>query len=137
VERPQDPSGPAIHETPAGDWRQKLHTALMDLGMPFTADAVENSRVVEVNGELQITATKAYKLALREEDLKRAAIQCSPRALRIRVIIGEPGESAAPMAAPAPQNEDEATRRALANPEVQRFQEVFDGKIYKVRNLKE
>ena len=63
--------------------------------------------------------------------------QVSPRAMRIKVIIGEPGEATAPMAAPAAQNEDEATRRALANPEVQRFQEVFDGRIYKVRNLKE
>jgi hypothetical protein len=106
----------------------------MDLGMPFTADAVENSRVVEVNGELQITTTKAYKLALREEDLKRAVSHSSSRAMRLKVIIGEPGEAAAPMAAPS---EDEATRRAMANPEVQRFQEVFDGKIYKVRNLKE
>ena len=42
-----------------------------------------------------------------------------------------------PLAAPVVQNEDEATRRALAHPEVQRFQDVFDGKIYKVRNLKE
>ena len=33
--------------------------------------------------------------------------------------------------------EDAATQRALAHPEVRRFQEVFDGKIYKVRNLKE
>ena len=126
-----------VAEAPAGDWRQTLHTALMDLGMPFTADAVENSRVVEVNGELQITTTKAYKLALREEDLRKAVSQSSPRAMRIKVIIGEPGEAAAPMVAPAAQNEGEATRRALANPEVQRFQEVFDGKIYKVRNLKE
>ena len=128
---------PAPAAAPAGDWRQKLHTALMDLGLPFTADAVENSRVVEVNGELQITATKAYKLALREEDLRRAVSQSSPRAMRIKVIIGEPGEAAAPIAAPAAQNDDDATRRAMANPEVQRFQEVFDGKIYKVRNLKE
>src|ERR1017187_9402527 len=118
-----------VAEAPAGDWRQTLHTALMDLGMPFTADAVENSRVVEVNGELQITTTKAYKLALREEDLRKAVSQSSPRAMRIKVIVGEPGEAAAPMVAPAAQNEGEATRRALANPEVQRFQEVFDGKI--------
>ena len=33
--------------------------------------------------------------------------------------------------------EDEATSRALANPEVQRFREVFGGEIRKVRNLKE
>lgn len=130
-------SAPVTPEAPAGDWRQKLHAALMELGMPFTADGVENSRVIEVNGELQITTTKAYKLALREEDLKKAVTHFSPRPMRIKIIIGEPGEAVAPMAAPAARTEDEATRRALANPEVQRFQEVFDGKIYKVRNLKE
>jgi DNA polymerase-3 subunit gamma/tau len=137
VEGPRIPGVPVVAEGPQADWRQKLHTALMDLGMPFTADAVENSRIVEVNGELQITTTKAYKLALREEDLKKAVSHFSPRAMRLKVIIGEPGEATGPMAAPAAQNEDEATRRAMANPEVQRFQEVFDGKIYKVRNLKE
>ena len=40
----------------------------MELGMPYTADAVENARVVEVNGELQFTAGKADLLALRPED---------------------------------------------------------------------
>jgi hypothetical protein len=108
----------------------------MDLGMPFTADALENSRVVEANGELQITTTKAYKLALREEDLKKAVSQISPRAMRLKVTVGDPGEAAPPIVAPA-QNENAATQRAMANPEVQRFQELFDGKIYKVRNLKE
>src|SRR6185369_11171516 len=60
---PQPPSPPAA-ESPSGDWRQKLHTALMELGLPFTADALENSRVAEVNGELQITTTRANKLAM-------------------------------------------------------------------------
>ena len=33
--------------------------------------------------------------------------------------------------------DDEVTNRALANPEVQRFREVFGGDVRKVRNLKE
>jgi len=33
--------------------------------------------------------------------------------------------------------DDEAAARALANPEVQRFREVFGGEVRKVRNLKE
>ncbi|SPE31604.1 DNA polymerase III, subunits gamma and tau [Candidatus Sulfopaludibacter sp. SbA6] len=119
------------------DWRLKLHAALMELGLPYTADAVENSRVVEVNGELQIMTSKAYKLALREDDLRKAVSQISTRTLRIKVAIGEVEPASAPLAPPAANNEDEATRRALANPEVQRFQELFDGKIYKIRNLKE
>ena len=119
------------------DWRQKLHTALMELGLPFTADAVENSNVAEKNGELLITTTKAFKLSLREDDLRKAVDQVAARPMRIKVVVGEVQQATAPIAAAVSNTEDEATKRALANPEVQRFQEVFDGKVYKVRNLKE
>ncbi len=34
-------------------------------------------------------------------------------------------------------SDEEVTGRALANPEVQRFREVFGGEVRKVRNLKE
>jgi hypothetical protein len=44
-------------------------------------------------------------------------------------------DAGAPLA--AGHSEDEVTTRALANPEVQRFREVFGGEIRKVRNLKE
>jgi DNA polymerase-3 subunit gamma/tau len=128
---------PAPAAPQSGDGRQRLHAALMELGMPFTADAVENSRVVETTGELQITTTKAFTLALREEDLRAAVSQAFSRPLRIKVTVGDVGETAAPIAQAASKTEDEATRRALANPEVQRFQEIFDGTVYKVRNLKE
>ena len=37
----------------------------------------------------------------------------------------------------AGNNQEEATGRALGNPEVRRFREVFGGEIRKVRNLKE
>ncbi len=128
---------PPIDPTAISGWRQKLHTALMELGLLYTADAVENSNVAERNGELLITTTKAYKLALREDDLRKAVDQAASRPMRIKVVVGEVEQSAAPLAAPVSNHEDEAAKRAMANPEVQRFQEVFDGKIYKVRNLKE
>ena len=72
----------------SGDWRQRLYTALIDLGLPFTADALENSRVVEVSGELQITTTRANKLAMRDEELRKAVAQCSPKPMRLKVIVG-------------------------------------------------
>src|SRR4051794_14078484 len=50
---------PSAEPMAAGDWRQRLHAALMELGMPFTADAVENSRVVETSGELQFITSAA------------------------------------------------------------------------------
>jgi DNA polymerase-3 subunit gamma/tau len=137
--QPPAPSAPPPMES--GDWRQRLHAALMELGMPFTADAVENSRVVESNGELQFTTSAAYKLALRPDDLHTALKQISSRPYRIKVTVGDAGPQAAPLSAapkaPAPASDDEATERALSNPEVQRFREVFGGEIRKVRNLKE
>ncbi len=111
--------------------------------MPFTADAIENARVVENAGELQVFTTKAYSLALRPDDLNKAIRHLGERPLRVRVIIGAagpdtaPAEPVAPLAAAPPPTEDEATVRALANPEVQRFREVFGGEVRKVRNLKE
>jgi DNA polymerase-3 subunit gamma/tau len=145
---PQSSGGNAVATQPApepmtaGDWRQHLHSALVELGLPFTADAIENARVAETGGELQIVTTKAYLLALRIEDLNKAVKHISSRPMRIKVLIGEAGsETATPIAAPAAKApsaaEDEATTRALANPEVQRFREVFGGEIRKVRNLKE
>jgi DNA polymerase-3 subunit gamma/tau len=143
---PQVLSAPQIpEESPRearGEWRERLHAALTELGMPFTADAIENARVVENAGELQVFTTKAYSLALKPEDLNKAIRHLGERPLRVRVVVGAPGaegasEPLAPVAVAPTASEDEATVRALANPEVQRFREVFGGEIRKVRNLKE
>ena len=137
---PQLAPEPTLQSGPVGDWRQKIHQALMELGMPFTADAVENARVVEANGELQFIATKADSLALTQDDLNKAVRAITGRPMRIKVKIEEEGVVAAPLAQlphPSAANDDEVTGRALANPEVQRFREVFGGEVRKVRNLKE
>ena len=124
-----------------GDWRQRLHGALMELGMPFTADAVEHSKVVETGSELQFTTSAAYKLAIRADDINKALQAIGAKPYRIKVTVGDAGTQSTPLssapAASAPPTDDEATTRALANPEVQRFREVFGGEIRKVRNLKE
>jgi DNA polymerase-3 subunit gamma/tau len=144
---PQPEPEPEVQTKPqttpqTGEWRGRLHAALMELGMPFTADAIENARVVENAGELQVFTTKAYSLALRPDDLNKAIRHLGERPLRVRVVIGAAGpdtsaEPVAPLAAAPPPTEDEATVRAFANPEVQRFREVFGGEVRKVRNLKE
>ena len=124
-----------------GGWRERLHGALMDLGMPFTADAIESARVMENAGELQVFTTKAGSLALKPDDLKKAVERLGERPIRIRVIVGSaaevPLEPIAPLATAPSGAEDEAAARALSNPEVQRFREVFGGEVRKVRNLKE
>jgi DNA polymerase III subunit gamma/tau len=139
---PEPESQPKPQSAPqSGDWRARLHSALMELGMPFTADAIETARVVENAGELQVFTTKAGSLALRPDDLNKAVRHMGERPLRVRVVVGGGSETAAEPVAPLPvappATEDEATVRALANPEVRRFREVFGGEIRKVRNLKE
>jgi DNA polymerase III subunit gamma/tau len=101
--------------------------------MQFTADALENSRVLESNGELEFVTSAANKIMLRPDDLQQALKRIASRPMRIKVTVGEVGAQQA-VARPT---EDDATARALANPEVQRFREVFGGEIRKVRNLKE
>jgi hypothetical protein len=58
--------------------------------------------------------------------------------MAVKVTIGEaaPAAPAGPAAAAAPAIDD-ATSRALENPEVRRFREVFGGEIRTIRNLKE
>jgi hypothetical protein len=60
------------------------------------------------------------------------------RPLRLKLIADDDaGEPVRASAARRRTGEDEVTGRALANPEVQRFREVFGGEVRKVRNLKE
>jgi len=116
-------------------WRDKLHTTLMELGMEFTADAIEHSEVVEVNGELRFTTPKEFSIAMREADINQAVRRIAGKPLKIKVTIGDVAAQNK-VAAPEAQ-EDDVSRRALGNPEVQRFRDLFGGEVRAVRNLKE
>jgi DNA polymerase-3 subunit gamma/tau len=149
VSGPAPPRGPspfeldrakkaAVHaemEAPASDveWKQRLHAELMEIGMKFTADGVEHSTIVALAGELQFTTPEEFMLAMKPDDLGKAVSRIVGRPMRIKIT---PGKAAAPVKQEqAP--EDETSSRALANPEVKRFQEVFGGQVRTVRNLKE
>jgi DNA polymerase-3 subunit gamma/tau len=150
--RPPDPQSsgsnalapqPAVASQPmaVGEWRARLHAALMELGMPFTADAIEASQVTEVNNELRIVTGKSYALALNQQDLDKAIRHIAGRSMQVKISIGEPAVTApiAPSAAPSAKAEPsgDAASRALENPEVKRFREIFGGEVRAVRNLKE
>jgi DNA polymerase-3 subunit gamma/tau len=126
---------PAAAPVGAIDWREKLHAALIELELPFTADAVEHSRVTETGNLLEFVTPKEFMLAMRAEDISKAVQRISSRTFKIKVTAGEvaPAEKAA---APSVQKTDDAAQRALANPEVQRFREVFGGEVRAVRDLK-
>jgi hypothetical protein len=83
---------------------------------------------------LQFVTPKDFMLAMRQEDLSKAVQQVSARQFKITVTVGD---GAPAISAPVgEQKQDEVAQRALANPEVQRFREVFGGEVRTVRDLK-
>jgi len=122
---------------PSSEAREALHHKLSELGHAHLADAVENSRVEVVAADLRIATSKIYRRYFTDPAMAAAVREVFGKPLRLAVTVEE---GAAPASAPlaAPPRDDETMERALANPEVQRFQEVFPGSsVYKVRNLKE
>jgi hypothetical protein len=101
------------------------------------ADAVENAAVSVSGSDLNVAAAKSYALYFNDRGFNEAVRQVFGRPLNVKFSAGEPGGAAAPIPAPSSGAADDATRRALTNPEVQRFREVFGGEIRTIRNLKE
>jgi DNA polymerase-3 subunit gamma/tau len=130
------PAPPAAEPSPqSGPWKNRLHSALLELGMQFTADAVEHSQITESNGELQFTTPDEFKLALNEKDILKVVQKVAGRPMRVKVTAGTVDVVETPKAKPP---EDETSERALSHPEVRRFQETFpDAQVRVVRNLKE
>jgi hypothetical protein len=147
--RPNDPQSaganalaPAPSPTPMseGDARQRLHAWLTEKGMTHLADAVENATIAVSGGELAVPAPKSYGLYFKDKVFEQATREVFGRTLRIKMTVGDSGAPQPTLPGPrAVQNneEDEATARAMADPEVQRFREVLGGEVRRVRNLKE
>jgi DNA polymerase-3 subunit gamma/tau len=130
---------PAASAQASGPWRDRLHAALLEMGMQFTADAVEHSQVTESNGELQFVTPDEFGLAMNEKDILKVVQKIAGRPMRIKIALGKPAAVAAPLGAPKKdQAKDDVTERALGHPDVKRFQETFpDAQVRHVRNLKE
>jgi DNA polymerase-3 subunit gamma/tau len=122
--------------SPDEDWRAKLHTAMVESGLQFSADAIAQSEVALVNNELIVTTAKSFQLDLGREEIMTALKRLGQPGLRFKVVFGEVKAAPAEIARPAP-TENEVTGRALSHPEVQRFRELFGGEVRAVRNLKE
>ncbi|HTR39833.1 MAG TPA: DNA polymerase III subunit gamma/tau [Bryobacteraceae bacterium] len=127
--------GPGPPSPAPGAWGDRLHAALVEAGMQFTADAVEHSEVAELNGELLFTTPAEFSLAMNEKDILKIVHKIAGRPMRVKITLGTP--QVAPAARPA-ATADEVSERALGHPEVKRFQEMFpDAQVRVVRNLKE
>jgi len=115
-------------------WAEKLAGALRALGLQYTADAVEHSRITEVGEELHFETPKDFRLSMKAPDLQKALEHLGASTLKIRITFTEKPapEKAAPTLQP-----NELTERALSHPEVKRFLETFGGQVRQVRDLRE
>ena len=131
--QPQDAAAPPTSDE---EWKERLHTTLMEIGMAFTADGVEHSTVTASGNELSFTTPEAFLLGMKADDINQAVRRILGRPMKISISMGQ-GPAPAPSAIARKAPESETSARALANPEVKKFQEIFGGQIRTVRNLKE
>lgn len=138
---------PAISDKPdESDWRSRLYAALHKLKLPHTADAIEESDVVEVNGMLQITAPNRLHEMTLKGDLPGVIEQIAGRPMKLQIKIGQVAARSTASSLPSSAasgnsggtGDDEVRQRALSHPDVQRFQEIFpEGQVRQVRNLRD
>lgn len=124
----------------AADLKQRLVEALEELRSGMSAHAVEASEIREGQGVVEFIGPRSAKLGLMSKDIDRALEKVFGRPVRAKITIGEDAAPAAPPPSreQGPAGDEEATRRALAHPDVQRFQELFPGsQVREVRDLKE
>jgi hypothetical protein len=110
------------------EWEQALESALRK--KLTTIDELADS-LAGVRGAARIRRV----LAMRPEDLSKAVERVGGRQFRIKVIAGEVKQAPA-ASLPSEPKQDDVSRRALDNADVQRFREVFGGEVRAVRDLK-
>ena len=133
---PPTPPPPAV----SGSLKQRLHAHLTEAGVMMSADAVEHADVAEAQGEVIFTAPPEYSLALKDGALAKALQAVLGRPVKVKVVAGQatasPAGETVQKKKPDSNISEEAEKRALAHPEVQKFQELFpDAQIRAVRDL--
>ncbi|MBA3974935.1 MAG: DNA polymerase III subunit gamma/tau [Candidatus Solibacter sp.] len=132
---------PAVPPPPAeGSLKQRLASMLQRQKKAFTADAVEHAEVIENGGTVEFLVPRQHMLSLRGPEVSQCLEALLGRPAKTKITINDSVTAApAPEAAAArPQGSDEALKRALDHPEVQKAQELFPGSaVRSVRDLKE
>jgi hypothetical protein len=116
--------------------RTRLHSALVDLGLQFSADTVADSHITEENGILRFVIPE--DTLLDASDIQKALQALGMRPMRVSVATGAPQSARLETPQRKAEGEDEATERALSHPGVKAFRDKFpDAHVRTVRNLKE
>lgn len=134
-----------VEKPPGGNsLRSRLHAELTSAKRSHLADALENSEIAESGAELVFTTPKMYQLYLKDPEFEAAVRRVTGRPVKITIKVSEsvrptsPGQASFGSAAAPPAGDEATAERALAHPEVQRFQELFPGShVRAVRNLRE
>jgi len=128
----------AVAATPGPDspLKEKLLALLIEQKKKFSADAVQHARVEETPTGVRFTAPREFVRPLQSRDIAAALNTVLGRLAKVEVVRDDTVEEAkAPTSKPA--EDDEATReRALSNPQVQRYREIFKNSTVRgVRDL--
>ncbi len=131
--RPAELPAAAPADSPLKD---RLLALLNEQKKKFSADAVQSASIEETNGVIKFLAPREFVRPLQSRDIAAALNSVLGRMVRVEVVQDD-SIVEVKASAPKPAEEDEATReRALSNPEVQRYRELFkDSKVHSVRNL--
>ncbi|QOY88528.1 DNA polymerase III subunit gamma/tau [Paludibaculum fermentans] len=137
--QPSAPPAPRSTAIEPGSTKEKLIAALQEMRSAMSVQAVEDSQLIETQGTVEFLAPRSAKLGLMAKDVEKGLTQILGRAVRVKITIDETAVVAAPEKKPqTSEAEDEASQRAMAHPDVQRFQEIFPGsQVRGVRDLKE
>jgi DNA polymerase-3 subunit gamma/tau len=145
--RQQQPAPPAAKSAAAdGSSKARLLEALKAAGEDFAADAIQHGAVEESGPGATVRPLPLDRtmIELGWPAIEAAAKRAGIAPIRLgddfagsgpAVASPQPNESAA--ANETPETESEAAKRALADPDVQAFQERFPGQIREIRNLRE
>ena len=153
-------SAPAPEASPAperieGDLKSRVLIALHRGDHEHLADAVEHGLLSETDHEVEVRSAADYRTTLEFElaILNDAVSGILGRKVRVRLgddlgetevsaIVSRSPDTAAAGERPAPEsgapapNGSELMERVLADPKVQKIQQLFEGQIREVRNLR-
>lgn len=134
---------PAVAEPAGNDLKSRLIAELQERKNSFASDAVELMEVNESPAGVEFVGPRIHLFALKGPEFESALNHVVGRPVKIKHTVGAgtapPPRSNAPTGARSSSDlEDAAMRRALADPVVQRFQEIFPGShVRGARDLKE
>ncbi|HET9662950.1 MAG TPA: DNA polymerase III subunit gamma/tau [Burkholderiales bacterium] len=147
---PASTASAAMAAAGAGDLRTQLMRVLIDTGDEHLADAIEHGAVEQTEKQIEIRTLADYRTSLEMDmdTLTQSLRQIAGRDVRVTLGSNLQEGELDPSVAPATARKSaegsgkngetlgEAAGRALADPEVQKYQKLFEGQVREIRDLR-